>query len=257
MSYTTTSPFRARLIYTTIAAVLGLAGSAQATPLSPSLKLLPIQSFTGVLDSIPVPVGDGTIETGPISVTLDTEATNLFGLDNELSEGYIDVTLILSSPLLDEFGETPRIRIVEAGPAFVGLVNPQPSAGAVASAAIAGSEYCECDCGNDFDFFFFAGLTGGGVVADGIFQGTIFQNVNAYQGQGLLGSWIVKPYSIVTWDLHKSGSVTFPDGPTVTGIGGRGTLVVTPEPASWVLAALGLAATGLLGRRKMRRTADA
>lgn len=233
--------------------VLAAQEPAQASLLdSPSLVLLPVQSFTGIIDSFLVPFGEGFVPTGPIGLALDPAATNVFGLDNVEEAGYIDVTLILTSPLLSFLGETPRIRIVEAGPTSVGYVNPpgSPAAGSLPSD-------CDCDCDNGFDFFFYSALTGGGTVQDGVFAGAVFENVNAYQGQGLLGSWIVKPNSIVTWTIDDAATVTFPSGAVVEGIGGRGTLVVTPEPSTFALAALGLAGVWIAGRRKSRPTTPA
>lgn len=240
-----------------LAALSPLCGGIQtaSAELSPSLVLMPIKSFTGFVDSVPVPYGGGTIPSGPISVSLDPTAANVFGLDNVLEEGYIDVTLILDSPLFSALGESPAIRIVESGPAYVGLIDPFP--GSPATSPAASDLPCECDCDPGFDFYFFAALTGGGTVENGLFQGTKFSNVNAYQGTGLFGSWIVRPNSIVTWDIGDNGSVTFPDGSVVTGVGGRGTLVVAPEPSSLALAAAGLAGSFLVARRRLfrRRTA--
>lgn len=240
--------FATRLAYLLAAAgLVALATPALAEPVS-NLKLLPIKTFDGTINSIPIPFGDTILDTGLITLSLDTTATNVFGLDDVLREGYIDVTLLMTSPLLELLGDTPRIRIVEQGPAWAYFIN-QPSQGA-ASQGIAESD-CNCNC-LPFDFVFFAALTGGGTVQNGIFEGTVFQNVNAYQGEGMLGSWLVRPDSTVTWDINDTATITLPDGTRISGIGGTGTLTVVPEPASCLLAGLGLAAVVVAGRRGRR-----
>ncbi|MBL9124179.1 MAG: PEP-CTERM sorting domain-containing protein [Planctomycetaceae bacterium] len=232
------------------AALLALASAPPAAASlleSPSLKLMQISSFTGTINPISVPFGDGFISTGPISLALDPSAINLFGLDNVYEAGYIDVTLILSSPLLSFLGENPKIRIIEEGPTSVGYINP-PDGPSPSSVPHGGG--CDCGCDPGFDFFFYSALTGGGTVQDGAFAGAVFHNVNAYQGQGMLGSWIVKPNTPVAWTINSSATVTFPGGYVAEGVGGRGTLTVVPEPSSFVLAALGLAGAWCAARRR-------
>jgi hypothetical protein len=141
-------------------------------------------------------------------------------------------------------GGPSHIQIIEQGHTSVGYINPPggPSASSVP---------CDCDCPtNNFDFFFYAALTGGGTVLDGPFAGAVFHNVNAYQGTGLNGSWIVSPNSLVSWTIDNAATVTFPNGYVAEGIGGRGTLTVAPEPSSFALAALGLAGVWIVRRRK-------
>lgn len=226
-----------------------------------NLKLKGVASFSGVFDSVPVKIGNLRLETGPISLTLDTSAHNVFGLDNYQRSGFIDVTLLMTSPLFSQLGETPRIRIVESGPAHLldddhdhhwhwpwpwpwhdwhhdndrGQATP----------------FSTSDPG--YDFLFRANLTGGGMVENGLFAGTVYENVNAYEGQGLLGSWIVKPGSTVTWDVNNSAKITFPDGTVVCGLGGSGQLTIVPEPASLLLAGLGAVVVVATARRRRAR----
>lgn len=91
--------------------------------LQPNLILKEVQSFGGTVDSIPIPPtltgGVTGVETGPITLSLDPYTDNVFGLDNVYQTGFIDVTLLLNSPLFTLLGETPRIRIIESGPASV------------------------------------------------------------------------------------------------------------------------------------------
>ena len=217
-----------------------------ASEVQSNLVLMPVQSFTGMTDSVPIPpdlVGGMTgVETGPITLSLDPSATNVFGLDNVLQQGKIDVTLVLSSALFTYLGETPKIHIVETGPASVQY--PENNAAQPAS---------ESHCAPNFDFYFHADLTGGGTVENGLFAGTVFHNVNAYDGEGVNGSWIVLPFSTVTWNIQDHGSVTFTDQTTVTGLGGSGSLFVVPEPSGMILGGLGLAAIVVLPRRFKRR----
>ena len=129
--------------------------------------MMPVQSFTGTVDSIPIPpsLADGQVGvmTGPITLSLDPEASNVFGLDNVFQQGRIDVTLQLSSALFTELGQTPEIHIMETGPASITPVEGE-SLG--------------------YDFLFQALLTGGGTVANGLFEGTSFHNLNVYEGEG-------------------------------------------------------------------------
>ena len=216
-----------------LALAIGLLASSpiQAGPVSTS-----VVSFAGTVDSILVNLGPsgGIQPTGPISISLDTSKANIFGLNDVTKQGVIDVTLVLNSPLFSALGESPTVRIQESG-----------SAG-LTGAGVPG----------DFDFLFTALLTGGGTINTGLFAGTVFHNLNIYEGEGLLGSWIPKPGSTVTWNIGNNGSVTFPDGSVVSGIGGSGTLVigsVVPEPSSLTLAGLGIAAILALGRRRIWR----
>src|SRR5262245_41791097 len=102
-----------------IAAASLFAPRVLADDLPPSnLIMMPVNIFTGTLDSVPVKVGDVVTETGPITLSLDPYADNKFGLDNLQSKGAIDVTLLLSAPLFTYLGETPRIRIQENGPVY-------------------------------------------------------------------------------------------------------------------------------------------
>ncbi|MBI3837013.1 MAG: PEP-CTERM sorting domain-containing protein [Planctomycetia bacterium] len=228
MFKTTCSRLRASRILWLSAAIVLLASSRVLA--AGNLVLLPVEIFTGTVDSVPVNVPLNGGQTGPISLALDSTATNVFGLDNVLGQGAIDVTLLLNSELFTLLGETPRIRIQESGPATVTLAPP----------------------GSGFDFTFHAELTGGGTVENGLFAGTMFQNLNIYEGDGLLGSWIVQPFTIVTWNIAGAGSVTFPDGTKVAGIGGSGYLVVTPEPSSLTLSGFGMAAIVVLLHRRSR-----
>jgi hypothetical protein len=226
-----------RILWLVAAAALLACGRAMADdgPPPSNLVLMPVGSFGGQIQSVPVQVGDNLTETGPITLSLDPSADNVFGLDNLQAQGVIDVTLLLSSPLFTSLGETPRIRIQEHGPAnLVDLGGDLPPPGA--------------------DFLFHAALTGGGYVQTGLFAGTSFHNVNAYDGEGLLGSWIVRPGSIVTWDIQGNGSVTFPDGTTVNGLAGSGQLTILPEPSGLTLSALGIAALAVMARKRRRAT---
>jgi hypothetical protein len=220
-------------------AMLGLAATAAADdePIS-NLKLMPVEAFTGTLPSIPLPPIYGeNLQTGPITLSLDTNQVNLFGLDNVLAQGHIEVTLILSSPLFTALGVTPTIRIVETGPAYVTFP------GDFESFSETGEPHG--------DFTFVANLTGGGTITTGLFAGTTFHNLNAYEGDGVLGSWLVLPHSIVTWNIAGDGSVTFPDGTVVNGVSGSGFLGVAPEPSSFVLGSIGmLMLAALIGWRK-------
>jgi hypothetical protein len=156
----------------------------------------------------------------------------VFGLDDVRQQGKIDVTLILSSPLFTRLGETPLIHIVETGPASVLFTNPE--------------DYVH--------FQFHADLTGGGTVSTGLFEGTTWSNLNAYDGDGSLGSsWDVQLGSTVTWNVQSNGSVTFPDGTVVSGVGGSGSLVIAPEPQSFALAACGFAALAVVILRRLRQ----
>jgi hypothetical protein len=207
--------------------------TANAVLVESNLKLMPVASFSGTLDSIPLPpsYGEG-LQTGPITLSLDPWTTNVFGLDNVLQSGKIDVTLVLSSPLFMALDETPLIHIVETGPASVLFPNPQ-----------------ELD-----HFLFHADFTGGGTVSNGLFAGTTWSNLNAYDGEGNVGSWDVQAGSIVTWNV-QNGSVTFPDTTVVGGVGGVGSLTIAPEPSSLALAALGIASLVAVGRRQRKRPA--
>jgi hypothetical protein len=197
------------------------AGRAVAIDLQPNFVMEPVQSFSGTVDSIPIPPslvgGEEGVTTGPITLSLDPTADNVFGLDNVFQQGQIDVTLMLSSKLFTELDQTPEIHIMESGPASI------------------------CPVEGDwpgFDFFFQASLTGGGTVANGLFEGTTFHNLNIYDGDGVLGSWIVLPGSTVTWNIGTNGSVTFPDGTVVNNIGGSGQLTIAAEPSGSALAFL-------------------
>jgi hypothetical protein len=232
-----------RILWFSAALVLLASSRVTASEGESNLVLMPVQSFSGTTGSIPIPSdlagGMMGVETGPITLSIDPDATNVFGLDNFLQQGKIDVTLQLSSPLFTTLGETPRVRIVESGPASVQF--PNSDSLSAASNSVLG-----------YDFLFQALLTGGGTVENGLFAGTVFQNVNAYDGQGSLGSWIVQPNSTVTWDIQNHGSVTFPDGTVVSGIGGSGSLTIAPEPSSLTLSGLGMAAIIALIRRVRR-----
>lgn len=189
----------------------GIAGSVQS-----NLKPMPVQSFSGTFDSIPIPPAYGeNLSTGPITLSLDPSATNVFGLDNVFQQGVIDVTLLLSSTA---FGDLGKIHITESGPANVFLPDELPP-------------------GADFDFH--ASLTGGGIVEGGPFAGTGYENVNAYDGAGINGSWIVMPNSTVNWTVENA-TITFPDNSTITGVGGSGSMAIAPEPSSLTLFAFGL-----------------
>jgi hypothetical protein len=221
----------------------------------------------------------------------------MFGLDNVLAQGQIDVTLQLSSPLFTALGESPVIRIQEMGAASAmaskfatDLAIDSTSNNKVTSAA---NPFVASDVGNSltitggpgftignyhiesvsggvatldaaagvtdatggqgaYDFLFTANLTGGGAVATGLFAGTVFHNLNIYEGDLLLGSWIVKPHSLVPWHIDNAATVTFPDGSMDTGIGGSGFLTVAPEPSSLILAGFGMAAIVAVLRKRSR-----
>lgn len=228
-----------RILWTSVALTLAACGQVAADDIPRSnLVLVPVQSFSGTVESVPLPSAYGEdLETGPITLSIDPDATNVFGLDNYQHQGVIDVTLLLSAPLFSELRQTPRIRIIESGPAYV--EDPRES-------------------GLGYDFLFHALLTGGGTVENGLFAGTVFHNVNAYEGEGVLGSWIVRPGSTVTWDIQGQGSVTFPDPDhtTVTDLGGSGFLTTAlPEPSSLTLGGIGAVAiiAFLVGFRKSQR----
>jgi hypothetical protein len=210
--------------------------NVSASVIESDLKLMPVASFGGTLDSIQLPPSYGeNLQTGPITLSLDPSANNVFGLDDVLHSGKIDVTLMLSSPLFTALGQTPLIHIVEVGPAAVQFPNPE----------------------EPNHFLFHSDLTGGGTVANGLFAGTVWSNLNAYDGEGNLGSWDVQPGSIVNWNV-QNGSVTFPEGTMVTGVGGIGTATIAPEPSSLALAAagvVGLLAQALRKRREILRWA--
>ncbi len=231
------------LAFAVVTLVVLSAFPAMASELESNLVLMPVQSFTGTTDSIPIPPsltgGVEGVQTGPITLSLAPNTIDVFGLDNVLQQGHIDVTLQLSSPLFTELGETPLIHIVETGPASV----TYPTTDLVATPSTL----------PPYDFLFQAFLTGGGTVENGLFAGTTFHNVNAYEGQGINGSWIVQPGSTVTWDIQHNGSVTFPDGTTISEIGGSGNLVIAPEPSSWLLLAVGSLALGLMRYWSPRR----
>ena len=226
------SGFRACHVSCIAALLVFMASSrSSASVVHSNLVLVPLQSFGGTVSSVPIPpaFGEG-LETGPITLSLDPDATNVFGLDNAYEQGFIDVTLLLSSPLFTLLGETPRIRIIESGPASVEYVDSY-------------------QCG--YDFLFEAILTGGGTVENGLFMGTEFHNVNAYNGTGVLGSWIVQLGSTVTWDIQNNGSVTFPDGTTIDNLGGSGLMVVVSEPSTLAMAVVGV--LGLAAWRLRRK----
>ena len=208
------------------------AEKVSASVIESNLKLMPVADFGGTLDSIPLPPSYGeNLQTGPITLSLDLSANNFFGLDDANQSGKIDVTLKLSSPLFTALGQTPLIHIVETGPASVQFPNPQ----------------------EPNHFLFHADLTGGGTVANGLFAGTVWSNLNAYDGEGNLGSWDVQPGSLVTW-IVQNGSVTFPDNTVMTGIGGIGTATIAPEPSGLALAALGLVVLfASASRRQIRK----
>jgi hypothetical protein len=209
-------------------------GRVQAGSGQSNLVLEPVASFSGTIDSVPIPPsltgGVTGVETGPITLSLlhSEDVNPVFGLDNIQQSGEIDVTLVLSSPLFTMLGETPIIEIHETGPASVNQYD---------------------DYG---DFNFHADLTGGGTVQNGLFAGTQFHNVNAYDGVGTLGSWDVQLGSAVSWNIENHGSVTFPDGTTVSGLGGGGQLMMSPEPSSWILLAIATAAIMQIARRRNR-----
>jgi len=101
--------------------VLFLFISSRAWPAAISV---PIASFSGTFTSVPFIFAGQSVQTGPITASLDPTAVNLIGLDMELTtagplgSGFIDVTLLLSFPLLAVIGEPPpNIRIIEQGPA--------------------------------------------------------------------------------------------------------------------------------------------
>ena len=223
------------VLWLSVIVVLLTSSRVNAIVVPSNLVLMPVQSFGGTVDSIPIPPaltgGVTGVETGPITLSLDPLATNVFGLDNVLQEGVIDVTLLLSSPLFTQLEETPRIRIVESGPASVEY-----------------TDYSQVG----YDFTYLALLTGGGTVQNGLFAGTVFHNINAYEGTGILGSWIVQPGSVFTWDIQQNGSITFPDGTVVTSVGGSGGGRIAPEPSSLTLSGLGMAAIVALRRTRRR-----
>lgn len=209
--------------------------------------LRPIATFTGMLDSfdfdVPSELVGGmmgtvtTLTTGPITLSLDPAGgVNLFGLDDTMDSGSIDVTLLVDFPLLFDLGMLPplSIRIMEGGAASV--------------------MDCMGTCPPN-EFTFTATMSGGGTVADGsFFDGTIFSNLNQYLGEGINSSWFAVTPPDITWSLGFSGEVTFPanlGGDMVTGIDGSGTLTLIPEPAAVTLFLLGL--LGLVGHRQIAR----
>jgi hypothetical protein len=286
----------ARILWLSVAIVLLASSRTLAGPV-----LLPIESFGGTIDSVPVPPsltgGVTGVQTGPITLSLEAAPTNFFGLDNVQAQGQIDVMLQLSSPLFTALGESPVIRIQESGAASViasqvsnDLAIDDTFNNEVTSAA---HPFVAGDVGNsltifggtgftpgnyliqsvtggvatlnapagtlgstggtgEFDFLFTANLTGGGTVATGLFTGTVFHNLNIYEGDLVLGSWIVKPHSLVPWHIDNAATVTFPDGSTVNGIGGSGFLTVAPEPSSLVLAGFAMAAMVAVLRKRSR-----
>jgi hypothetical protein len=197
----------------------------------PNLKLMPVGSFSGTFDPIPIPPQYGeNLNTGPITLSLDPTATNVFGLDNVFEQGDIDVTLLLSSTM---FGDLGKIHIIESGAAGIFYSDGLPPGA---------------------DFAFHATLTGGGTVEGGPFAGTQYDNVNAYDGDGINGSWIVMPNSTVDWTVQDA-TITFTDGSTVTGVGGSGSMFIAPEPSSLTLFGLGSLASGIVIRRRRRARA--
>jgi hypothetical protein len=205
-------------------------GSAEAT----RVMLREIVNFSGMATSVPFTVDGQPLETGKVLITLDPTADNVFALDDELLQGFIDVTLILTFPefLFPELlGPNPVIiRIIENGPV---TIDPFEGGGG---------------------FFFTAVLSGGGTVEEGLFAGLTFSNVNVYEGEGLFGSLIVSGDTPVTWTLDGSGTVTFP--PSLGGgtepIDGMGDLNVVPEPSGIVLATLSLCAMLAIALRRNR-----
>lgn len=205
--------------------------TAAITPLLLSSKAwsasvsTPLDSFSGTLNSVPLVYKDRPVETGPITIKLDPNATrtSTFEFDDKAGTASIDLNLLVDFPLLKTIGQpSPSIRIIENGTAFI--TNDQLT----------------------------AALTGGGTIGSGsIFEGVSFSNSNSYRFGTRPGD---RPGTIITGEWNTTGgSVTLP--PSLGGgtrpTNGGGQTKPVPEPST----ILGLGMTLVFGTLMKRQYA--
>lgn len=213
--------------------------SAAITSLFFSSKVLsapvtmPVGVFSGNFTSIPIVYNSQSLETGPITLSLDSSRTDhTFNYDDSLSGGLssIDLYLLLDFPALKVIGgPAPTIHILENG--------------------ISGVD------GDDFT----ADLTGGGTITDpsSVFDGVSFSNRNRYNFKCVL-----RPFNCElrggNGDYKTQGAiVTLPDrlGGGSSPISGGGSISV-PEPSFTLLNALEISAvlgTSLVLKRQQKK----
>jgi PEP-CTERM motif len=206
---------------------------------------LAIRSYSGQTGGINVDLGGASFNTGTLEYYVDpTTGPNLFSYDWDTRTATVNISLLVTSPILSSNGVSPiPITIVETGNfSAAPLVEPSVDNQTI---VLPGSVM----------------MTGGGTVVTGPLAGYQFSNDNCWfcnnnieisDNKVDINAGIqVSPTINVPINTQHFGNISAPGGIVQASNGtGSGMVSGIPEPTTWTLAISGLGVLGVAIRRR-------